>query len=189
MKKIYNLFKEIYKNIDPIILKKAKKIKILISDVDGVMSNGLLYINNKKKEFKSFHVRDNYGIKCLIKSSINVALISGRKSIAVEKHCKNLGINYFYLGQLNKILAFNEIIKKLSLSFDEIAYIGDDLIDLPVLSKVGLSIVTSDGHPILFKNVDYITNLPGGYGAIREICDLILFSQKKFNAIKKYFYD
>lgn len=187
MNKIYDFFKDIYKNLNSEILIKAKKIKLLISDVDGVMSNGLIYMDDNQKELKSFNVKDNYGIKCLLKSSIDIAVISGRKSILVKNHCKSLGIRHIYLGKLNKLPSFKHLVNKLSLSLEEIAFIGDDLIDLPVLSRVGLSITTSDGHPILLKNVNYITNMPGGYGSLREVCDLILFAQKKFDTIKKYF--
>lgn len=187
-KHIYDCFHEQYGKIKKDILIKANKIKLLISDVDGVMSNGLIYLKNNK-EYKSFHVRDNYGIKCLISSCIEVAIISGRKSKSVETHCSNLGIKYFYLGKLNKLESFKDIKNKLCLSLEEIAYIGDDFIDLPILSKVGLSIAVSNSHPILLKKVDYITNNIGGYGAIREICDIILYSQKKFDFLKNYFYD
>lgn len=188
-KQIYKLFYEIYGSLDNEILIKAKKIKLLISDVDGVMSNGMIYLGNNSEELKSFNVRDNYGIKCLLKSFIEIAIISGRRSLLLENHCKDLGIKYFYLGQLDKILPFKKIQKKLNLSLEEIAYVGDDFIDLPILSKAGLSIATSDSHPIILKKVDYITKASGGKGAIREVCDIILFAQNKLSILEKYFYD
>lgn len=183
-----DLFKKNYGIVNKKVIAKAKKIKLLVSDVDGVISNGLIYINDDFKELKTFNVKDNYGIRCLLKSNINFAIISGRKSDAVKFHCQSLGIKYIYQGKLDKIISLNELIQKLSLSYLEIAYVGDDLIDLPILYRVGLSITTADSHPILLNsNFDYITKCKGGKGAIREICDLILYSQNKLDYIKKYF--
>lgn len=188
-KYMYNFFHQIYKKVNHNILDKAKKIKLLILDVDGVMSNGLIFFDKNKKEYKSFNVRDNYGIRCLLKTSIEVAIISGRNSFVVDHHCKSLGIKYIFQGELDKIIPFNFLKKKLCITSKEISYIGDDLIDLPILKKVGLSIITSDSYLVLSnEKFDYITNKNGGDGAIREICDLILFSQNKLDVFKKYFF-
>lgn len=185
MEKIKLIFKKLYKkNINTKIINKTKKVSLLICDVDGVMSNGFIYVGNKNEELKSFNVKDNYGIRCLLNEKIEVAIITGRNSILTKNYCYSLGIKYVYQGQLDKIVAFNKLLKILSLNPKQVAYIGDDLIDFLVMKKVGLSIAVSDSHPILKQKSDYITYNAGGYGAVREICDLILLTQNKLN---KYF--
>ncbi|CRK85590.1 3-deoxy-D-manno-octulosonate 8-phosphate phosphatase KdsC [Candidatus Providencia siddallii] len=170
-----------YGFIDFSILEKAIKVKLLICDVDGVMSNGFIYINNNGEELKSFNVRDGYGIRCLLKNNIEVAIITGRKTKLLENRAKDLGITHIYQGQCNKLNAFYKLLKKLQLTKEEIAYIGDDLNDLPVITKVGLSVAVADAHPALLFEVDYVTKISGGKGAVRELCDLILLSKNVKN--------
>ncbi|VFP82263.1 3-deoxy-manno-octulosonate-8-phosphatase KdsC [Candidatus Erwinia haradaeae] len=161
------------------ILNKAKNIKLLICDSDGVMSDGMIYHTNNGNIIQRFNVRDGYGIQCLLKFAIEVGVITGNHSQMLKDRCSKLGISYIYQGQSNKTKPLNDIQSKLHLNEDQIAYIGDDLIDLPVLLKVGLSIAVADSHPMLLPHVDYITRMNGGNGAIREISDLILIAQNK----------
>ena len=118
------------------IIKKAEKIQLLICDVDGVMSDGLIYMGNNGEELKAFNVRDGYGIRCLLTSGIEVAIITGRQSKLLEDRAKTLGITYLYQGQHNKLLAYQQLLDTLNLEPEQTAYIGDDLIDLPVMEKV-----------------------------------------------------
>lgn len=159
------------------MIKKAEKIQLLICDVDGVMSDGLIYMGNNGEELKAFNVRDGYGIHCLLTSGIEVAIITGRQSKLLEDRAKTLGITYLYQGQHNKLLAYQQLLDTLTLKPEQTAYIGDDLIDLPVMEKVGLSVAVADAHPLLTPRADYVTCIAGGRGAVRELCDLILLAQ------------
>ena len=165
-------------------IDRAAKIRLLILDVDGVLSDGLIYMGNNGEELKAFNVRDGYGIRCALTSEIEVAIITGRNAKLVEDRCKTLGITHLYLGQSDKLLAFHELLNKLAVSADEVAYIGDDLIDWPVMAEVGLSIAVADAHPLLLPRADYVTRINGGRGAVREVCDLLLLAQGKLDEAK-----
>ncbi|HEK0789293.1 TPA: 3-deoxy-manno-octulosonate-8-phosphatase KdsC [Proteus mirabilis] len=166
------------------IIKKAEKIQLLICDVDGVMSDGLIYMGNNGEELKAFNVRDGYGIRCLLTSGIEVAIITGRQSKLLEDRAKTLGITYLYQGQHNKLLAYQQLLDTLNLKPEQTAYIGDDLIDLPVMEKVGLSVAVADAHPLLTPRANYVTRISGGRGAVRELCDLILLAQGQLEEAK-----
>ena len=166
------------------IIKKAEKIQLLICDVDGVMSDGLIYMGNNGEELKAFNVRDGYGIRCLLTSGIEVAIITGRQSKLLEGRAKTLGITYLYQGQHNKLLAYQQLLDTLNLKPEQTAYIGDDLIDLPVMEKVGLSVAVADAHPLLTPRAHYVTRIAGGRGAVRELCDLILLAQGRLEEAK-----
>ena len=166
------------------LIKKAEKIQLLICDVDGVMSDGLIYMGNNGEELKAFNVRDGYGIRCLLTSGIEVAIITGRQSKLLEDRAKTLGITYLYQGQHNKLLAYQQLLDTLNLKPEQTAYIGDDLIDLPVMEKVGLSVAVADAHPLLTPRANYVTRIAGGRGAVRELCDLILLAQGRLEEAK-----
>ncbi|QAV23588.1 3-deoxy-manno-octulosonate-8-phosphatase KdsC [Proteus hauseri] len=166
------------------IIKKAEKVQLLICDVDGVMSDGLIYMGNNGEELKAFNVRDGYGIRCLLTSGIEVAIITGRQSKLLEDRAKTLGITYLYQGQHNKLLAYQQLLDTLNLKSEQTAYIGDDLIDLPVMEKVGLSVAVADAHPLLIPRANYVTRIAGGRGAVREMCDLILLAQGRLDEAK-----
>ncbi|PWC20269.1 3-deoxy-manno-octulosonate-8-phosphatase KdsC [Brenneria roseae subsp. roseae] len=173
-----------YGPVDRQVLDKAREIRLLICDVDGVMSDGLIYMGNHGEELKAFNVRDGYGIRCLLTSGIEVAIITGRSANLLVDRCKTLGITHLYQGQSDKVLAFNDLLDKLSVTASQTAYIGDDLIDWPVMAQVGLSVAVADAHPLLLPRADYVTRIAGGRGAVRELCDLILFSQDKLEHAK-----
>ncbi len=165
--------------------KKAKKVKLLILDVDGVMTDGRIILDNTGNEIKSFHVRDGHGIKMARKAGINVAIITGRKSRVVELRAAELGINDVYQKVLNKVSAYEEIIRKYHLKDEDVAFIGDDINDLLILKRVGFSAAVADGDSYVKKEVDYITNTDGGRGAVREVVDVILRAQRKWDVIAK----
>jgi 3-deoxy-D-manno-octulosonate 8-phosphate phosphatase (KDO 8-P phosphatase) len=171
------MIKTLYQNVEPSILDIAKEIELLIFDVDGVFSDGLIYMGNNGEELKTFHTRDGYGIKSLMNAGIEVAIITGRKSKIVENRMKSLGISIIYQGQDDKLQAYNEICQDLTISSEKTGYVGDDLIDWPVMEKVALKVCVADGHPLLTKRANYITVMKGGHGAVREVCDLILESR------------
>ena len=173
-----------YGPIAQTVMEKAAKIRLLICDVDGVMSDGLIYQGNSGEELKAFNVRDGYGIRCLLTSGVEVAIITGRKAKLLEDRANTLGITHLYQGQRDKLLAYRELLDKLVLRPGEVAYIGDDLIDWPVMAEVGLSAAVADAHPLLLPKADYVTQIAGGRGAVRELCDLILLAQNKLDAAR-----
>ena len=166
------------------VMAKAEKIRLLILDVDGVLSDGLIYMGNNGEELKAFNVRDGYGIRCALTSNIEVAIITGRKAKLVEDRCDTLGITHLYQGQSDKLLAYRELLTKLALKPEQVAYVGDDLIDWPVMAEIGLSVAVADAHPVLIPRADYVTHIAGGRGAVREVCDLLLLAQGKFDEAK-----
>lgn len=173
-----------YGEVSQDVMARARAVKLLICDVDGVMSDGVIYQGNSGEELKAFNVRDGYGIRCLLTSDVEVAIITGRKAKLLEDRCATLGITHLYQGQSDKLLAFRELLDTLALRPEQVAYIGDDLIDWPVMAEVGLSVTVADAHPILLPRADYVTRIAGGRGAVREICDLILIAQDKFDEAK-----
>lgn len=163
--------------------EKAKKLKLLILDVDGVLTDGKLFFDNLGNEYKSFHARDGHGIKLLRQTGVEVAVISGRKSGSVALRMKNLGIELVYQGHENKLAAFYEVIEKTGITPEQAAHVGDDLLDLPIMTRVGLAIAVSDANFAVKQQADWCTTLAGGHGAVREVCDFIMQAQGHFDAI------
>ncbi|GAB5047119.1 D-glycero-beta-D-manno-heptose 1-phosphate adenylyltransferase [Thermodesulfovibrio sp. TK110] len=156
------------------IIEKAKKVRFLILDVDGVLTRGDIILDDENNEFKIFNVKDGHGLVMLHKAGINIAVITGRHSKALQRRMKELGITEVHQGTREKLKIFNEIVEKFDLKKDEIAAIGDDIIDLSILMRAGLSIAPQDAHEEVKKRVDMVTQCKAGQGAVREICDIIL---------------
>lgn len=169
------------------ILDRAANIKLVIFDVDGVLTDGSLYICDSGQEYKAFHSKDGFGMKALMKSGVEIGIITARKSKLVSHRMESLGINHVFQGQLEKLPAFLQLAEQLGLSHDQIAYVGDDVVDLPILSRVGLSVGTQDCHQALLPHIHWQTELPGGRGAAREVCDLIMQSQGKLDSFIEVF--
>ncbi len=172
---------------DPLLLEKAKNIRLLICDVDGVLSNGKVYYSNSGDEIKSFNIKDGLGIKQLLNNDISVAIITGRQSEIVERRAKELGIPFIYQGKKDKRESYKEIISKLGIQPFQVAHAGDDLPDLPLMQMSGLGISMNDGHFFVKQNADWCTQLNGGDGAVREIADMLLIAQQKLDAIHQGF--
>lgn len=164
---------------------KAKKIKLLILDVDGVMTDGRIILDNAGNELKAFHVRDGHGIKMAINSDIEVVIITGRKSRVVERRARELGIKEVHQKSLNKMDTYEKLIKQYDLEDEEVAFIGDDINDLPILRRVGLSIAVADADDHIRNKVAYVTELGGGQGAVREVIDIILKAQGKWENVSE----
>ncbi len=156
----------------------AKTIKLLILDVDGVLTDGSILLNATGEECKCFHVHDGAGIKRLQQSGIKVAIISGRKSVAVQARLNELAIEHVFLGIHDKLNTFNQLRQDLNIEPQHIAYVGDDFPDIPVMQVVGLSIAVNNATPEVKKIAHGQTEKCGGHGAVREVCDLIYLSQK-----------
>ncbi|RIZ65120.1 MAG: 3-deoxy-manno-octulosonate-8-phosphatase KdsC [Methylococcales bacterium] len=170
-----------------LIVEKAKKLKLLILDVDGVLTDGKLFFDNEGNEYKSFHARDGHGIKLLRQTGVEVAVISGRKSNSVALRMKSLGIDHIYQGHEDKRAAFNELLTKVGVTSEQVAHVGDDLLDLPIMTRVGLAIAVNDANFAVKKHADWCTTTPGGQGAVREVCDFIMQAQGHFDDVLNTF--
>lgn len=165
------------------IKEKLKGVRLLVLDVDGVMTDGRIIMDYAGREIKNFNVRDGHGIKILQHCGVKVAILTGRKSKVVEHRAKDLEIKDIYQKVYNKKEVFEKILKKQKLSADAVAFIGDDIVDVPVLKRVGFSVAVADALDIVKKSVDYVAKNRGGHGAVREICEMILQAQGKWPEI------
>ena len=154
--------------------EKAARIRLLIFDVDGVLTDGSLFVGDDGQEYKAFNSRDGHGIKMLQKYGVEIAIITGRTSQVVEHRMANLGITHIYQGKLEKLPAYEELRKKLGISPEETAYVGDDVVDLPVMRRVGLAIAVQDAHPLVRQHSHWQTPSAGGRGAARDVCEMLM---------------
>jgi 3-deoxy-D-manno-octulosonate 8-phosphate phosphatase (KDO 8-P phosphatase) len=172
------------------INEKLKRIKMLILDVDGVMTDGRIIMDDAGREMKNFDVRDGHGIKILQRYGIKVAILTGRQSKVVGHRAKDLEIEDVHQGAFNKKEIFDQILKKRKLKACETAFMGDDIVDIPVLKRVGFSAAVADALDVVKKSADYVTRNGGGHGAVREVCEMILQAQGKWPEIAaKYEFD
>lgn len=167
----------LYGDVSQDTLNKARKIKLLVCDVDGVFSDGRIYLGNDGEELKAFHTKDGFGIKALGSSGVDVAIITGRRSAIVANRMTALNVKHIVQGQEDKLPALIQLTKQLNLTSDQIAYIGDDIPDLACILHVGLGISVQDAHPSVLAKANYTTFTRGGFGAVREVCDLIMQCQ------------
>jgi 3-deoxy-D-manno-octulosonate 8-phosphate phosphatase (KDO 8-P phosphatase) len=159
------------------IMQRASQIRLVIFDVDGVFTDGTITLDSKGQESKSFNVRDGHGIRLLIHYGLQVAVLSGRSSLAVEKRMRELGIDEVLQGHQHKASAYLELSEKLGIKPENTAYVGDDIVDVQVMHQVGLAIAVADAHPWVKQNAHWLTQSRGGCGAVRECCELILHAQ------------
>lgn len=159
------------------ILEKAAHIKLVIFDVDGVLTDGSLYIDAEGRELKVFHSRDGHGMKMLQNSGVDIAVITARTSEAVAHRMASLNIKHVYQGQQDKLAAFKVLLEKLALDAQHVAYVGDDVIDLPVMRRVGLAIAVQDAHYLVKKHAHWQTPSVGGRGAARDVCEMVMEAQ------------
>jgi 3-deoxy-D-manno-octulosonate 8-phosphate phosphatase (KDO 8-P phosphatase) len=162
------------------VRKKAKKIRLLLLDVDGVLTDGRIIIDDRGVETKQFHVRDGQGISLLQQAGIDVGFVTARSSRSVIFRAKELNVKLVRQGVQNKLDADNEIKRSSGLNDDQIAYVGDDIVDRPVLKLAGLAVSVADGWPELISTVDFVTATGGGQGAVREVAELLLKTQGKW---------
>ncbi len=162
---------------DKVLIDKAKQIKLVIFDVDGVLTDGMMNYGPDGELFKQFNVKDGVGIKLMQQQGIDVAVITAKQSAPLSQRMADLGIRYFYPGCDDKLAAYNELLERLSLKPQQVCYVGDDVIDLAVMSEVGLSVAVHDAHFFVQEQADYITETAGGQGVAREMADCILGAQ------------
>lgn len=169
------------------LIEKAKKIKCVICDIDGVLTDGLLYIDDNGKETKAFSVQDGMGLKLLMCAGIEVAVITTSVNGVIDNRMRQLGVKHYYKGQVDKNAAFAKIKTALNLDNEQISYIGDDLPDLPLIQQAGLGVAVANAVQEVKEFADWQTEKTGGRGAVRELCDLILTAQNKSEeALKEY---
>ena len=168
------------KRISTAVRNKARAIKLLLLDVDGVLTDGRIILDDRGVESKHFDVRDGQGIVLLMRAGIEVGLITARNSKAVRYRAKELGLRIVRQGIQNKATAYGEIRRQSGLADTQIAYIGDDIGDVEILRRVGLAVTVKDGWEEIFRSVDYVTERPGGRGAVREVAELLLRAQNKW---------
>jgi len=164
------------------LLLRAKAIRLAIFDVDGVLTDGRLYFLADGSEFKTFNTLDGLGIKMLINSGVRTAIISGRTTPVVERRARNLGIQYLYQGREDKLAVLDELLAELGLDYEQVAYLGDDLPDLPVIRRVGLGMAVASADSFVQCHAHGVTQARGGEGAAREFCELILQAQGNLEA-------
>lgn len=170
------------------IWKRAERIRLVIFDVDGVLTDGKLFFDMQGNEYKCFHARDGHGIKLLQRTGVGVAVISGRNSPVVATRMASLGIEHVYQGHENKVTAFESLRKNLDVQPEHIAHVGDDLLDLSLFRRVGLAIGVADCNPSLDQYLHWKTQALGGQGAAREVCDLIMAAQGQLqNIVEQHF--
>ncbi len=159
-------------------------IKLVIFDVDGVLTDGQLYFIDNQ-ECKAFHSRDGLGLALLIKAGLEMAIISGNRSASVEARMKKFGLRYLYQGVDDKAVAFQEIINEQQITPAEVAYLGDDLIDLPIMNQVGFAGAVADADEFVITQADWVSQYRGGQGAAREFCELILQAQGQLEHLRQ----
>ncbi|MEN8166207.1 MAG: 3-deoxy-manno-octulosonate-8-phosphatase KdsC [Pseudomonadota bacterium] len=164
------------------IQEKARQIKLVIFDVDGVLTDGSLFLGDDGQEYKAFNSRDGHGIKMLQSSGVEIGIITGRSSDVVRIRMESLGIEHVYQGKRDKLPAYFELRDKLGLRDDQVAYVGDDVVDLPIMRRVGLAIAVNDAHPFVLQHAHWQTPHPGGRSAGRDVCELLMGAQGKLQA-------
>ena len=170
-----------------ILLDRAKKIRLAIFDIDGVLTDGKLYLLDDGQNLKAFHCHDGLGIKLLARTGIITAVITSHRSALIDKRMAQLQVHHVYQGIENKITAYEELIAKLNIPDEEVAYMGDDLPDIAIIRRVGLGIAVANAADMVKQFACYTTNRNGGEGAVREVCELILHAQNTFKDVHEAF--
>ena len=169
------------------IEQRAARVKLLLMDCDGVLTDGRIWIFENGEEQKGFHTRDGLGIDLLHRAGLRSGIISGRTSSAVETRAHTLGMSFIVQGHENKVQAFADVLDRASVSTAEVAYIGDDLNDIPLIAQSGFGVAVADAAPEAREHAHYVTKALGGFGAVREVVELILKSQGRWNDLIKGF--
>jgi 3-deoxy-D-manno-octulosonate 8-phosphate phosphatase (KDO 8-P phosphatase) len=169
------------------VLLRARRVKLLLMDCDGVLTDGLLWLTEDDDEQKAFHARDGQGISLMHRAGLRTGIITGRKSTAVDRRAHDLKIAFVHQFAKDKIKALNEIIAEAGVSLEECAFVGDDLADVPPMRRVGLAVAVADAVAETKQAAHYVTEMKGGRGAVREVCELILKSQGRWPELMRLF--
>jgi len=169
------------------VIEKLKRIKLLLLDVDGVMTDGGIIYNDHGEEIKKFNCRDGLGLRLLMDAGIKVGIVTGRKSGVLMHRCKNLGISLIFDGIIEKSSVLELVLQQTRIDSMEIAFMGDDLVDLPLMKRVGLAVTVADAHETVLEHAHMITSAKGGVGAVREVCESILKAKGLWDRIIGHF--
>ncbi|TCT21962.1 3-deoxy-manno-octulosonate-8-phosphatase KdsC [Thiobaca trueperi] len=167
----------------PDLRARAARIQLLIFDVDGVLTDGSLYLGDGGQEYKVFNSRDGQGMVMLRESGVRLAVITGRSSRVVQNRMESLGVAHIYQGCKEKLPAYEDLRQRLGLADEQIGYVGDDVVDLPVMRRAGLAVAVGDAHPLVRQQAHWCTQTNGGRGAAREVCEFILDAQGNLERI------
>lgn len=173
----------LYGNISAALLQHLAQIKLLVCDIDGVFSDGRIYMGNDGEELKAFHTKDGYGVKALLSVGVEFAVITGRNSKIVENRMTALGVSHIVQGQEEKRSALTTLQKNLGIDQHYTASMGDDMPDMGMFKQSGMTICPADGHPFVRQQAQYVTQTRAGFGAVREVCDLILQARGQLEKI------
>ena len=169
----------------PEVLARAAKVRLVVFDVDGVLTDGRLLLGDNGVEYKAFHSRDGHGMKMLARTGIELAVITGRRSQLVAERMASLGIAHVHQGHSSKLPVFESLIARLNLAEDQTAYVGDDVVDLGVMARVGLAVAVANAHPLVLEQAHWHTPSDGGRGAAREVCDLVMHAHGTLEGVHR----
>jgi len=175
-------------NITDDVLARAKKIKLMIFDIDGVMTDGGLTIGDDGQEYKTFNSQDGLGLKLLKSSGVELAIITGRTSNVVTKRAGNIGVEHFYQGVDDKLAAYESLLSKLGLSPEETGFMGDDIVDVPPMLRCGLAVSVPAAFDAVKARAHYVTDRLAGKGAVRELCEVIMHAQETYEAMTAQYF-
>lgn len=167
----------------PEVIARAASIKLVVFDVDGVLTDGRLLLGDNGVEYKAFHSRDGHGMKMLASTGVELAIITGRRSQLVAERMASLGIVHVHQGHAAKLPVFEKVVGDLSVEPSQVAYVGDDVVDLGIMARVGLAVAVANAHPLVLQQAHWHTPSDGGRGAAREVCDLIMQAQGTLDAV------
>jgi 3-deoxy-D-manno-octulosonate 8-phosphate phosphatase (KDO 8-P phosphatase) len=169
------------------LMQKAAAVRLVIFDVDGVLTDGSLHLGDDGQEYKAFSSKDGHGMKMLLSTGVEIAIITGRTSQVVKHRMESLGIRHVHQGCVEKLPFFEELLARTGLSPQQVAYVGDDVVDLPVMIRVGFAVAVQDAHSLAKRHAHWITPSPGGRGAARDLCELIMEAQNTLQGqLEKY---
>lgn len=166
-----------------VLLERQRQIRLLILDVDGVLTDGSLFLGDAGEQYKAFNSRDGHGIRMAQQGGLEVAILTGRNSEVVVHRMRDLGVRHLLQGRRDKREALGELLAQTGFSAAHSAFVGDDIVDLPAMRQVALGIAVGDAHPLVLQHADWHTHTPGGRGAVREICEALLAAQGRLEEI------
>lgn len=178
----------LYQVASPELMERARQVKLVLFDVDGVLTDGRLYLDNRGEEYKAFNSRDGHGLKMLQRNGVEVGIITGRNSEIVAHRTKELDIKHVRQGCADKLPAYQEMIAGLGLGHEQVGFVGDDVVDLPIMLRVGLAVCPQDGHFLVQRHSHWVTPSVGGRGCAREVCELVMLAHGVFGAEMERYY-
>jgi len=170
------------------LIARAKAIKLLLFDVDGVLTDGSLFLDNHGEEYKAFNSRDGHGLKMLQRNGVAIGIITGRESQIVAHRMRELGIQHVRQGCADKFPVYEQMIAELSLKPEQVGFVGDDVVDLPIMLRVGFAVSPQDGHFLVKRHAHWVTPNSGGRGAGRDVCELLMLAQGTFASEMQRYY-